>query len=100
MNTAVHAGHNLGWKLAWVLRGWAAEDLLDTYEAERRPVGTENVQRSLRQGPQPAADGLAWDTGVRYASAVNDGLRGERSRMPGCAAAARGSPRSTSSTAA
>ena len=77
MNTAIHAAHNLGWKLAWVLRGWAGEALLDSYEAERRPIGTENVQRSLRQGPQPAADGLSWDTGVRYTSAVIDGP-GER----------------------
>jgi hypothetical protein len=47
MNTAVHAAHNLGWKLAWVLRGWAGDDLLDSYEAERRPVGARVTARSL-----------------------------------------------------
>lgn len=67
MNTAIHAAHNLGWKLAWVLHGWAGEALLDTYETERRPVGRANVLRSLRQGPEPSADGLAEDLGVRYA---------------------------------
>jgi putative polyketide hydroxylase len=36
MNTAIADGHDLGWKLGWVLSGWAGEDLLDTYEAERR----------------------------------------------------------------
>ncbi|MET0788299.1 MAG: FAD-dependent monooxygenase [Cellulomonas sp.] len=46
MNTAIHDGYDLGWKLGWVLRGWAAESLLDTYEAERRPVGLRNVERS------------------------------------------------------
>ncbi|MGH3788954.1 MAG: FAD-dependent monooxygenase [Pseudonocardiaceae bacterium] len=70
MNTAIHAAHNLGWKLAWVLRGWAGEALLDSCEAERRPIGTENVQRSLRRDPAPAGAGLAWDLGVRYSSAV------------------------------
>lgn len=38
MNIAIHGAYDLGWKLAWVLRGWASPDLLDTYEAERRPV--------------------------------------------------------------
>jgi putative polyketide hydroxylase len=43
MNTAIHDAHNLAWKLAWVLKGWADESLLDTYERERKPVGIENV---------------------------------------------------------
>ena len=46
MNTAIADGHDLGWKLGWVLRGWAGDDLLDTYEAERRPVAAHNVERS------------------------------------------------------
>jgi 2-polyprenyl-6-methoxyphenol hydroxylase-like FAD-dependent oxidoreductase len=46
MNTAIHDGYDLGWKLAWVLRGWAEPDLLDSYEAERRPVAEHNVTRS------------------------------------------------------
>jgi 2-polyprenyl-6-methoxyphenol hydroxylase-like FAD-dependent oxidoreductase len=47
MNTAIGDGHDLGWKLAWVLRGWAREDLLESYEAERRPVAEHNVARSV-----------------------------------------------------
>jgi putative polyketide hydroxylase len=70
MNTAIHGAHNLGWKLAWVLRGWAGEALLDSYEAERRPIGAENVLRSLHRAPALAGDGPAWDIGVRYTSAV------------------------------
>ena len=46
MNTALHDGYDLGWKVAWVLRGWAAPQLLDSYEAERRPVAEHNVARS------------------------------------------------------
>ena len=63
MNAAIHGADNLGWKLAWVLRGWAGDSLLDSYELERRPIGEANVRRSLVRGPQPPADGLAWDTG-------------------------------------
>lgn len=37
LNTSVQDAYNLGWKLAAVVQG-APDDLLDTYEAERRPV--------------------------------------------------------------
>jgi 2-polyprenyl-6-methoxyphenol hydroxylase-like FAD-dependent oxidoreductase len=39
MNTGIQDAWNLGWKLALVLRGAARDDLLDTYESERWPVG-------------------------------------------------------------
>jgi putative polyketide hydroxylase len=51
MNTAIHDGYDLGWKLGWVLRGWADESLLDSFEAERRPVGLRNMRRSAN-GPE------------------------------------------------
>src|SRR6185295_9773058 len=47
MNTAIAGGHDLGWKLGWVLRGWAGPELLDTYESERRPVALHNAERSV-----------------------------------------------------
>ena len=46
LNVAFQDGCDLGWKLAWVINGWAAEPLLDTYEAERRPVAEHNAKRS------------------------------------------------------
>ena len=46
LNTAIADGHAIGWRLAWVLRGWAPETFLATYEAERRPVAQHNVDRS------------------------------------------------------
>jgi putative polyketide hydroxylase len=46
MNTAIRDGFDLGWKLAWVMRGWAGDALLDSYEAERRPVAEHNAARS------------------------------------------------------
>jgi 2,4-dichlorophenol 6-monooxygenase len=50
LNSAVHDAQNLCWKVAAVLAGHAGEDLLDSYEAERRPVTGRNVQRSLENG--------------------------------------------------
>ena len=70
MNTGIADGHNLGWKLAAVIKGWASESLLDTYEAEREPVGRTNAGASMvTMINRPPSDGLAHDFGVRYASA-------------------------------
>lgn len=38
VNSGLEDARNLGWKLAAVLQGWGGESLLDTYDAERRPV--------------------------------------------------------------
>ena len=47
LTSAIHDVHNLCWKLAAVLAEQAGGPLLDTYEAERRPVVSRNAQRSL-----------------------------------------------------
>ncbi|MBZ6476468.1 FAD-dependent monooxygenase [Streptomyces griseocarneus] len=39
LNTGLQDAMNLGWKLAATVRGWAPPGLLDTYHAERHPVG-------------------------------------------------------------
>ncbi|MEU8703266.1 FAD-dependent monooxygenase [Streptomyces sp. NPDC048680] len=43
LNTGIQDAHNLAWKLAAVLSGRAPESFIDTYEAERRPIGRQNV---------------------------------------------------------
>ncbi|MFE1441654.1 FAD-dependent monooxygenase [Streptomyces sp. NPDC058739] len=43
LNTGIQDAHNLAWKLAAVVKGSAPDSLLDTYEAERRPVGQFNL---------------------------------------------------------
>lgn len=48
LNTGVHDAHNLAWKLAWEISGRAPADLLDTYEAERRPIGIANTEHSVK----------------------------------------------------
>ena len=47
MNTGIQDAHNLAWKLALALAGDAAPGLLDSYDAERRPVGEEVVGPSV-----------------------------------------------------
>lgn len=67
MNTAIAGAHDLGWKLAWVLLGWAGSPLLDTYEVERRPVAAHNVARSADPdgGARGAGHELPADLGNR-----------------------------------
>jgi 2-polyprenyl-6-methoxyphenol hydroxylase-like FAD-dependent oxidoreductase len=67
MNTAIQDSFDLGWKLAWVLRGWAGPELLATYERERRPVAAHNVQRSSEPtiARRETGDALSWDLGGR-----------------------------------
>jgi putative polyketide hydroxylase len=69
LNTAIRDGYDLGWKLAWVLERWAGEALLDSYEAERRPVAEHNTTRSAdANGSQrPVAAELRADLGGRIA---------------------------------
>jgi 2-polyprenyl-6-methoxyphenol hydroxylase-like FAD-dependent oxidoreductase len=46
-NSGIHDAHNLAWKLAMVLRGEADESLLDSYDAERRPVIAATLAQAL-----------------------------------------------------
>lgn len=47
LNTGVQDVHNLAWKLAAVLHGWAEPALLDSYEVERLPYGRAITEQSL-----------------------------------------------------
>jgi 2,4-dichlorophenol 6-monooxygenase len=47
LNMSVADAHNLAWKLAFVLAGRAGAGLLDSYSAERRPVGAAGVKRAI-----------------------------------------------------
>lgn len=42
-NTAVEDAVNLGWKLAATVKGWGGPRLLESYEAERKPVAKRNT---------------------------------------------------------
>src|SRR5215831_10998337 len=49
LNTGVQDAVNLGWKLAEVVHGTAPEALLDTYHAERHPVGAAVLRNTMAQ---------------------------------------------------
>ncbi|MFT3710123.1 MAG: FAD-dependent monooxygenase [Archangium sp.] len=47
LNLGVQDAVNLGWKLAQVVHGTSQPDLLDTYQAERHPVGARVLKSSM-----------------------------------------------------
>ena len=79
-NTGVQDAHNLAWKLALTLAGVAGPGLLQSYDAERRPVGELTVEQAFtryvtRVAPylatedtQPLVDDFSMEIGYRYNS--------------------------------
>jgi 2-polyprenyl-6-methoxyphenol hydroxylase-like FAD-dependent oxidoreductase len=49
LNTGVQDALNLGWKLAQVVKGTSSAELLDTYHAERHPVGARVLHNTMAQ---------------------------------------------------
>jgi putative polyketide hydroxylase len=56
-NTGIQDGHNLAWKLAAVLGGWAGPGLLETYGAERRPVAVATGERASARSAEHSHPG-------------------------------------------
>jgi 2-polyprenyl-6-methoxyphenol hydroxylase-like FAD-dependent oxidoreductase len=50
LSLGVQDAVNLGWKLAQVVKGISSESLLDTYDAERHPVGARALKHTIVQG--------------------------------------------------
>jgi 2-polyprenyl-6-methoxyphenol hydroxylase-like FAD-dependent oxidoreductase len=73
MNTGIADANDLGWKLVAMHRGWGGEKLVDTYDAERRPVGARAVAEALRD-----YDRLTSNT--RYPNIAEDTEEGARVR--------------------
>ncbi|MFE0026730.1 FAD-dependent oxidoreductase [Amycolatopsis sp. NPDC059021] len=78
-STGIADAHNLAWKLASVLKGHAGAGLLDSYEAERRPVAritldhAMNVLRARTSGGaegNQALDDITMIFGYRYTSSA------------------------------
>lgn len=77
MNTAIADAIDLSWKLAGTLSGWGGGKLLDTYDAERRPIGFRNtiaaaanadrVDSMMRMTPPNIGDDTAEGASVRGA---------------------------------
>jgi 2-polyprenyl-6-methoxyphenol hydroxylase-like FAD-dependent oxidoreductase len=56
LNTGVQDAVNLGWKLAQVVNGTSPDSLLDTYHAERHPVGARVLQNTMAQSALSRSD--------------------------------------------
>lgn len=97
LNCAVQDVHNLAWKLAAVVAGRAGDALLDSYQAERRPIAAHYTAHALenagRHAPIGAALGLGpgqteeegWREIAAFACAGPEGE--ERRRRVGAAVA-------------
>ncbi|MFI6285048.1 FAD-dependent oxidoreductase [Streptomyces sp. NPDC051018] len=66
-NTGIQDAHNLAWKLAAVLKGWAGPGLLETYGEERLPVACTTGERASARSAEHSHPG--------YAPPVNPGGR-------------------------
>ncbi|MFC7896657.1 FAD-dependent monooxygenase [Streptomyces sp. NPDC057381] len=92
LSTGVQDALNLGWKLALAVRGLAADDLLDTYDAERRPEAQRVIDNTraqlalMRQGSEAEAlrglfTGLL--AGGRESRHLSDMISGQDTVLPG-----------------
>jgi putative polyketide hydroxylase len=92
-NTGIQDAHNLAWKIEAVIRGAAGRSLLDTYDAERRPVADRTVAQALARlqawfkdprrtlpPPEPIVDDSAVIFGYCYPTGA---FVAERADVPG-----------------
>ncbi|MEV6761209.1 FAD-dependent monooxygenase [Streptomyces sp. NPDC051105] len=63
-NTGIQDAHNLAWKLAAVLDGWAGPGLLESYDAERRPVALATSARASARSVEHSHPGFAPAPGI------------------------------------
>lgn len=86
LNTGMGDVIDLGWKVSAVLAGWGGANLLDSYEAERRPIAVRNVGQStenhlrtqqLRVDPAIADDSAE---GALARSALGDHIKRSEGR--------------------
>jgi 2-polyprenyl-6-methoxyphenol hydroxylase-like FAD-dependent oxidoreductase len=75
VNSGLEDARNLGWKLAAVVQGWGDEALLDSYDAERRPVFKSTIDdfiaksiendRGFLESFSPERDPVAFETALQ-----------------------------------
>ncbi|WP_413802061.1 FAD-dependent oxidoreductase [Streptomyces iranensis] len=58
-NTGIQDAHNLAWKLAAVMGGWAGPALLETYGMERRPVAQATSARAAARSAEHSHPGYS-----------------------------------------
>jgi 4-hydroxyisophthalate hydroxylase len=75
VNSGLEDARNLGWKLAAVLQGWGGAALLDSYDAERRPVFQSTIDdfiaksiendREFQESFSPQRDPVAFEQALK-----------------------------------
>lgn len=81
LNTGVLDAINLPWRLAWVLRGWAGDSLLDGYEREQRPLashGSGEMAEAARKLMGGETEGTRAMSGDDWANAMTRAMLGVR----------------------
>lgn len=103
MNACMQDAFNLGWKLALVIRGEAAPDILDTYEQERKPIAQQvtegadrmhqvlfNAQIGIEDRFRLTQDPAWHDEAIRRISGMSHNYRGIDGATGGTAPSADG----------
>ncbi len=86
LNTGVLDASNLPWRLAWFLRGWADESILDGYEREQRPVarhGSAEMAEAARAYMHKRTDSASAMTANNWSNAYTRGMLGVRLDVAG-----------------
>jgi hypothetical protein len=81
MNTGAGDATDLAWKLAGTLHGWGGPALLDSYEAERRPIGVRNVAASRRAAEGRRRWRAAWRPEIDEPGPRGDAAAAELARI-------------------
>ncbi|MEY7976669.1 FAD-dependent oxidoreductase, partial [Streptomyces pilosus] len=91
-NTGIQDAHNLAWKLAAVLGGWAEPGLLESYDAERRPVAEATSARASSRSSEHSHPGYTPAPGAPALGAPGPGGPGGAGGPGGPGGPGRGGP--------
>lgn len=81
MNTGVGDAIDLSWKLAGTVQGWGGEELLGSYELERRQVGARNVEASRQASVGRRTWRAAYDPDITESSPAGEQARQRLARI-------------------